>query len=326
MRMNVTDSSTRSLRAGRASISVLVPVALLIWGCSSGPMERYDSARQLSVELSGSLQNGAWSPDGESIVLTRFRDGYNNEPADLYLFNPTDSSLTELVSDGSANVNLPGASWNETLELIVFSSSRDPHDEIFVIDDGGGPGDEVQLTDRADSMAYEPSFSPDGQWVLFESHPLDVEDEGVVTKFRSDGSGSYVALTESADDCRQPNWSPAGDLILYQRHQDRQWDIWVMGTDGSGKRKVTSGPGDKTDASFSPDGQWIVYSSDGDLEFANLFVVSIAGGEAQRVTEYDGYDGAPSWSSSGQLVFESYPGDPDDSSGTTLWVIDAPAL
>ncbi|MFH2008602.1 MAG: hypothetical protein ABI333_18590 [bacterium] len=99
-----------------------------------------------------------------------------------------------------------------------------------------------------------------------------------------------------------------------------------MDPDGAGQTQVTSGVGDKTDASFSPDGRHIVYSSSAGLAYANIFVISVDGGSPVRVTDYDGYDGAPSWSTPGRIVFESFPGDPDDSAGTTLWVIDAPAL
>jgi TolB protein len=99
-----------------------------------------------------------------------------------------------------------------------------------------------------------------------------------------------------------------------------------MNTDGSEAAQITSGQGDKTDASFSPDGEWIVYSSDeGELDLANIFVVPTGGGTSQRVTDWDGYDGAPSWSPDGsKIVFESYPGDPDESEGTTIRMIDSP--
>jgi TolB protein len=312
---------------------LLICASILAAGCqedgeerSTDGMQRYDSAMPLTIALDGSLQNGAWSPEAGSIVFTRFRDGYNQGPADIYTYTPESEMLHLLVSDGSANVNLPGSSWSRVAEAIVFSSSRGRHDEIYFIDDAGSPGDEEAITGRDNYMAYEPSFSPDGQWVVFESHPVDVETQGVITKYRLDHTVAYQALTDPAEDCRQPNWSPMGDMISYQRLAGGQWDIWVMNADGTGKRQVTTGPGDKTDASFSPDGQWIIYSSDQDIEYANLFVIPAQGGETIRVTDYDGYDGAPSWGSDGRIVFESYAGDPDDSAGTTLWVIDAPRL
>ncbi len=291
-------------------------------------VQRADGARRVNIALSGSKQNPAWSPDGGSLLITRFRNGYNAEPADLFVVDASSSAIRTLVSDGSGNINLPGASWNSSTRKIVFSSSREPHDEIYLIDAQGSPGDETKITARANLVAYEPSLSPDGQWIVFESHKLDVEDNGIIVKYTVNGTLPYQNLTGSSEDCRQPNWSPAGGKILYQKFANGQWDIWTMNIDGTNHRKITSGAGDKTDASFSPDGKWIVYSADGPtLEFANLFIIPVGRGSAIRVTHYDGYDGAPSWSPDGaQIAFESFPGDPDNSAGTTLWVIDAPAL
>jgi TolB protein len=298
--------------------------------CSSTP--RADGACRLPVSLSGSLQNPAWSPDGASLVLTRFRSGYNTEPADLYVLTRATGATRVLVADGSGNVNLPGSSWNAATGKVVFSSSRDPHDEIFIIDAQGAPGAERPITRRANDVAFEPSLSPDGQWVVFESHALDVEDNGVITKLKRDGSGPYQALTAVGDDCRQPNWSPTGGLIAYQKYARGQWDIWVMSADGTGQRQLTSGSGDKTDASFSPDGAYLVYSSNEEGgDYANIFIVPVGGGQSTRVTRYTGYDGAPSWTNAtgcdrGVIAFESYDGDPDGSAGTSLWLIEAPVL
>jgi TolB protein len=306
---------------------------LVLNGCSSQKepepsAARRDRAVRIPIETSGSLQNPAWSPDGDSLVITAWRGGYNEGPADLLQVSLDDHAVRTLVSDGNDNVNLPGAAWNAATEVIVFSSAREPHDEIFIIDDAGTTGDERRLTDREDFMAYEPSLSPDGQRVVFESHVADEEDNGIITSYRVDGSSDYEPLTPASQDCRQPNWSPAGDKILYQRLTGEQWEIWTVNPDGSGATQVTSGKGDKTDASFSPDGAYIVYSSDErGLDLANLFVIPTAGGKSVRVTNWDGYDGAPSWSPDGsRIAFESYDGDPDGSPGTELFVVDAPAL
>jgi len=304
----------------------LMLVIITFASCRKFEKERDDGSVLIDIDEKGSLQNPAWSPDGNYLVITKFKKRYNKEPSYILKVTLSDNSASALVSDGSGNVNLPGSSWNGVTHKIVFSSSREPHDEIYMIDETGQPGSETKITSRSDKMAYEPSFSPDGQWIVFESHNLDEEGNGVITKYKISGDSGYVDLTVYGEDCRQPNWSPAGNLILYQRFSGGCWDIWIMKTDGSDKHAVTAGTGDKTDASFSPDGNYIVYSSnEADEDNANIFIIPSTGGTSTRVTNFKGYDGAPSWSPDGNfIVFESCPKDPDNSRGTKIYKITAP--
>ena len=289
--------------------------------------KRNDKAVKLNIQLKGSLQNPAVSPDSKSLLFTRWHKGYNRGSADLFIFNLKSSLLTSLVANGDCNCNLPGSSWNSKIKKIIFSSERETHDEIYMISpDGSG---EVQLTERKKEMSYEPTFSPDGKWVVFESHPVDVEEHGVITKCRVSGTKKYIPLTSLDEDCRQPNWSPDGKHILYQKQINDQWDIWIMDEDGSNHKKVTQGEGSKTDATFSPDGEWIVYSSDGngELPLANIYATNLKSGKNVRITHYRGYDGAPSWSADGKYIFfESSAKDPDNSKGTQLYMIEVPAV
>ena len=294
--------------------------------CTTGEALRsceVGASRRLDIPQDGSLQNPAWSPEGTALVLTAFRNGYNEGPADLVVFDVAAGTARILVADGSDNVNLPGSAWNGPTGRIVFSSSREPHDEVYLIAAWGSPGTEERVTHRQNRMAYEPSLSPLGTWVVFEAHPVDVAGQGVVTIYRVDGSAPFKPLTAPGEDCRQPNWSSAGGLIVYQKRVGGRWEIWVTEPDGANQRQVTSGPGDKTDASFSPDGAWIVFSAEAaGSEFADLFVVPVAGGEPRRVTRAAGYEGAPSWSPDGKsIVYEASPGDPD-LLGTSIWVVE----
>ena len=285
---------------------------------------RHDGSKKLPINFTGSLQNPAFSPDGKYLLLTRFRGGYNIGPADLIIFNLVTDSAFVLVSDGSNNVNLPGSCWNKQTHQIVFSSSRDPHDEIYTIADSANSGAEHILTVRQAAAAYEPSLSPDGSAMIFESHPLDIADHGIIVRAKTDGTGGYVMLTDSTDDCRQPNWSPHGDQIVYQQQTSGHWHLWTMDPDGRGKRQLTS-YSNETDGSFSGDGNWIFFSGDSSLRHANIFKVPVSGGSALRVSNYDGYDGAPSVSPDGtSLAFESYNGDPDLSGGTSVYLLHLP--
>ena len=284
---------------------------------------RNDGAIKLEINLSGSLQNPAFSPDGNTIVFTRFRNGYNRPPSDLYTYNLETKEITPLVADGNSNVNLPGECWSSAIHSIVFSSERETGDQIYYISDRATSGEEVQITNRADSIAYEPTFSPDGQWIVFEAHQLDEDKNGVITKYKLDGTSGYINLTPIGEDCKQPNWSPAGDRILYQKRENGQWDIWMMHSDGTNKIKITTFAGSKTDAVFSHNGEFIFFSAENnEVERANIYKVAVSGGNPVRLTNYSGYDGAPSISADGtKLIFESTSNDPDLSGGADLWLL-----
>lgn len=287
-------------------------------GCGSENttiLSRDDGAEKLSINLTGSLQNPAFSPDSNSIVFTRFRNGYNKEPADLYTYDLNTKELKILVKDGHGNINLPGSSWNQ--DYIVYSSTKDPHDEIYKIN--VNTLEIEQITCRDDKVAYEPSFNKEGSKIVFESHKLDVEENGIITIF---DMTNYISITNIDGDARQPNWSPAGDKILFQKFSDNRWDVWIIDEDGANKFQVTDGNGDKTDACFTNNGKNIIFSGNLDTENANIYSINIDNEQTTRLTNYNGYDGAPSVSyDNTKLAFESSSNEsPDESSGTSIWI------
>jgi TolB protein len=285
------------------ALSVTMLSGLLAQGTEQ--KQRPDGVQELAIPADGSLQNAAWSPDGAQIMFTRFRSGYNKSPADILIFDLRTKALRTLVEDGHTNVSSPGSSWNARTGRIVFSSTRSDHDEIFSIA-SQGRSEAQQLTSDNKYMSYEPSMSPDGQSVVFESHVVNEEGNGRLRLLRLGASGPEE-LTDADEDCRQPNWSPAGNVIIYQKKDNDQWDLWIYDISSKQHRRLTQGDGDKTDATFSPDGRWVLYSADNsDLKHASLFATSLDGARTFQVTNGGVYDGAASWSPDGKtIVFES---------------------
>ena len=294
---------------------------------------RPDDAIQLTNPPRGaSDQNPAFSPEDRQVLFTRFENGYNEGHSALYLLDLATGEITLLSSaPDSDSVNLPGSAWNATTDQITFSSDRAGSEDIWTIHPDGSTPFRVTANPHAESY-LEPSFSPEGDWIAFEAAPqmLTAGRQGSIWKVRADGSGlTQLTGDEDGNDDRQPNWSPAGNDILFQRQAagSETWELYLMNSDGGDIRRLTRSVSEDSDASWSADGSWIVYSSNyGDLEIPNLFLLSVEGSDPIRATyDDDRYDGAPSWSHDGRwLAFESHPGDEDAPSA--LWIIAAPEI
>ena len=83
--------------------------------------------------------------------------------------------------------------------------------------------------------------------------------------------------------------------------------------DGSGFRRLTDTPGYDAEATLSPDGKTIVFTSvrDGDLE---IYTMAPDGSSVKRLTHEPGYDGGPFFSPDGKRIVYRRDAHPDAAS------------
>ncbi|NNE98533.1 MAG: hypothetical protein HKN25_05880 [Pyrinomonadaceae bacterium] len=84
------------------------------------------------------------------------------------------------------------------------------------------------------------------------------------------------------------------------------FDIFSGNSNGSGVERLTDTPGYDAEATISPDGETIVFTSvrDGDLD---IYTMDRDGKNVKRLTDALGYDGGPFFSPDGkQIVYRSY--------------------
>ena len=309
------------LVTGVVVLALVYPVRSAMTG--PAPVTRADGAMKIPItEIGGSLQNPCWSPAGDRLVITQFKKGYNAGLSVVRLVDATGGpELVRLSGTDAQSVSMPGSCWSAVHDKVAYTADPVGPDQVYIVPATGG--DPERITEEP-QVAWEPTFSPDGEWIVFESHMNG--RKGEIYKVSIDGT-QVVALSTGRND-RQPNWSPAGDQIVFQRHSRDQVDVWVMDVDGGNKRNVTRTPNlEETDVSWSPTGDYLVFSSDGaGFRFANLFTIAADGTGRERLTHARRrYDGAPSWAPNGSAIaFESRRGDPDGSPGTTIWTIPAP--
>jgi Tol biopolymer transport system component len=91
------------------------------------------------------------------------------------------------------------------------------------------------------------------------------------------------------------------------------YDIVSHALDGSGFRRLTDTPGYDAEATLSPDGRTIVFTSlrDGDLE---IYTMSADGSGSRRLTREPGYDGGPFFSHDGSRIVYRRDVHPDEAS------------
>ncbi|MEK7461200.1 MAG: endo alpha-1,4 polygalactosaminidase [Patescibacteria group bacterium] len=294
---------------------------------------RADGAWRLTSGTgSASFQNACFSPDSQQLVYTRWRDGYNQGPADLVARNLASGEERLLVGDGdSANVNVPFGCWRGA--SITFASDRGGRDEIWIMATDGT--NLRQVTHHNSNEAYiEPVFSPDGSKIAFEIDQPSASDEdqfGQIFVIDRDGQRQTKITGSTETDDRLPSWASDGRILFQRRtrvvNEWSDWDVFAVespdGLKWSAPVNLTDqSANEETDNSWDPSAQFIVSSSDyGGLSQPNIFAFRASGGEPIRLTtSSDREDGAPSISPDGRwLVFESHR-TADEASPSDLWL------
>jgi Tol biopolymer transport system component len=166
-----------------------------------------------------------------------------------------------------------------------------------------------QLTE--DPTDTEPNFSPDGRTIAFARG-------GDIYSVRPDGSGQRQ-LTSGPEIDSLPKIAPNGRYVVFERRtaENGRAALYTVGALGGGLRALVSS-GDNHDASFSPDGKWLVFvrtsaaivSANGSSN-DDIAVVRSIGSSPRRLTPTAGVDEFAPRYFAGGIIFsrgESAPG------------------
>ena len=107
-----------------------------------------------------------------------------------------------------------------------------------------------------------------------------------------------LALSPSAQGAAFPG---ANGRIAYASNESGNWEIYSMDADGSGKERLTGGPGDSTQPSFSADGNRIAFASNRTGNW-DIFTMNAGGDEVTQLTTDPGADTQPTFSPDGSQI------------------------
>jgi Tol biopolymer transport system component len=228
------------------------------------------------------------------------------------------------------------ASTTSVLTLLAFFAPAAPAEEAA--------GSESQFLSRARRLVFEGRrsgegyFSPDGTKLVFQSereagnpfYQIYLLDLGTgesrrvssglgktTCAFVQPGTGHVLFASTHHDPAsvelqrRELEERASGRERRYAWDYDPEFELYVVDPESGEERRLTATRGYDAEASYSPDGEWIVFSSNRqaferelDAEerrqlevdpayFAELYRMRADGSGLQRLTSAPGYDGGP---------------------------------
>jgi len=222
----------------------------------------------------------AWSADGKKIAYTSYR----NNRAGLYILNPFEGEITEVVSKGTSFA--PTFS-PDGKKLAFCSTLEEGNPEIYVATNEGKKIKRLTFNKAIDTA---PSWSPTSREIAFTS-----DRGGTPQIYIMDAEGSNVRRISFGGSYHDaPAWSPAGDRIAYVSRVDQIFDIYVLNLRTEQVIKLTESNARNETPSWSPDGRHLVFSSNltGTIQ---IYTIDYDGSNLRRLTS-KGESKLPDWS------------------------------
>ena len=183
----------------------------------------------------------------------------------------------------------PTASVVSSTSKIAFTSRRDGHGQIYMIDPDGS--NEVRVTHDPANDSW-PWWSPNAQEIAYQSE-LRGNSEIFVTN-----ADDLLQLTDAVAHDVDPAWSPDGSQIAFASQRDGDFEIYAMDSDGQHPRRLTRAAGADTQPAWSPDGRSIAFTRQPDR--AKQICVMLADGSGLVKLAEDA--ASPAWSPDGKNI------------------------
>jgi dipeptidyl aminopeptidase/acylaminoacyl peptidase len=236
------------------------------------------------------------SPDNAWIAYTVSRDDLEEDESRsrIWMVRSTGGEPVALTAEDESSSR---PRWSPDGRYLAFLSSRDDEPaQVWSLYRGGGEA--VQLTDTAQSVrSYE--WSPDSSRMLL---------------ILQDPSPEELAAKEAGDDYEEktaPPWviDRQQFKLDYEGYLDRRrTHVHLLDVKTGDVSQLTSGDYDDTQATWSPDGKFISFTSNRTEEpdsnyNTDIWIVDAGGGkEPQRITTNPGPDANPAWSPDGRYI------------------------
>lgn len=258
----------------------LVIAAALFWRPESEPL----NLKSISG-FGGSHSQPSFAPDGKSVAFTSNAEGGTH----IWILDLDDQAPRQLTHGKSQDLR---PRWSPDGKTILFMRQGD----LWTVSSSGGDPSEIIR------HAYNPNWSHDGQRIVFERRYE-------VWVANADGGGQTrvtgVPRKELPLAPRWPAFSPAGDEIVYLDADATPFaDLWRVPIVDGVPTQLTFAPALSSAPVWSPDGSYIVYSSQRSGS-RTLWKVTVRDQESRPILTGSGDDDFPDISADGTRLIYS---------------------
>jgi TolB protein len=272
---------------------------------------------QYEMTLTGMLPS--FSPSGDRFVMTSRPGGILG--ASIEVAATGTNKFEVLYQDKNRNILAP--QWSPSGDKIIFGIGvfnaffNGFHGLFLKPEDRAEGGAQIAIINADGSGFHEvtsgpnnngfPSMAPDGKRFVYRSFGPD----GDGLRIMNLETKAITTLTKGYDNF--PLWSPRGDLIMFSRQADGDYEIYTIKPDGTGVKRLTFARGNDAHQAWSPDGEHIAFATsrlgfkdemtytDAPQPYGEIFVMRADGSGVQQLTDNQWEDGTPAWQPGARL-------------------------
>ncbi len=220
-----------------------------------------------------------WSPDGTRLAYVSFE---SRKPV-VYV-HALATGQRKAVAQFRGSNSAPA--WSPDGTQLAVTLTRDGGSQIYLISADGGQS--TRLT-QSSGIDTEPYFAPDGSAIYFTS-----DRGGSPQIYRMPvGGGPASRITFGSSYNVSPRVSPDGRQLAYITRRDGRFFVAIKDL-ASGTETLLTDSGQEEAPSFSPNGRWIMYSTQGRNGDA-LMIVTTDGRFRQPLPKASGDIREPAW-------------------------------
>ncbi len=227
MILTIRDRITGKRKSTVRNIFIAATFVLLLAGCSPRSEETPVPENTAAPEVTGTPAVLRYSGENNFLFLSIEENGY----AHLFLQSehPQDMPLTR-ISSGNWNDIAPALSPDRS--QLAFASDRSGFWDLYVMNLQNG-----EVTQITDSPEYDssPSWSPDSQWLVFETYLNDNLEISVISV--NDRTQPVLPITDDPASDHSPVWAPDGRHVAFISSRGGDSDVWLANLNLSGTER-----------------------------------------------------------------------------------------